>query len=364
MIRGEGSYYTPISVDGQVVEKHVDAIQVSRDDSRPRVAVTYTLSNPYDHPVVVPIQSGLTLLYEYQQEKETRKPELHVVPATVTRPGDDELLYVAEEVGTAYGTTAVQRQHLGTGIPNYRHPIAISITLAPGDSVELEATALIPVQVEKMILVDAMVGPELPYGIYPQLLEHPSSRGRVPPPLRIYQGAFFHDDPPYVEIPTAGPSTRGPRGLPRWLNPVRFARLQEALRQTGRVWSWAVTVGAVLLSASLVLRLVRAGLTGTIAVDVTRTVLFALLGAGTIKGWRTARIAFAALLGASGVLGLLQVALAIVTLPISPSVLLTQRAIVPMLFVAGSSILMLSAAVRAHTRAQPAGGRSHERADE
>ncbi|MFW5689287.1 MAG: hypothetical protein ACOC1U_06935 [Spirochaetota bacterium] len=359
MMRGEGSYYTPIAANGQVVEKHVESIQVSREDARPRVTVSYSLTNPYDHPIVVPIQSGLTLLYEFQQQGADRKPELHVVPATVTRHANGELLYVADEAGTVFGTTAIQRQHLGTGIPNYRHPVAISITLVPGDVIELEASASIPPQVEKMILVDAMVGPEQPYGIYPQLLEHPSSEGRVPPPLRVYKGASFQPDPPYVRMPTLKPEDRPAVRLPRWISSVQFARLQAALRHVGRMWAYAVTATAVILGVSLVVRLLLAGMADRIMLDLVRTLAFAALGVYTIRGSGAARIAFTALLAASGVLGLVQVASAIVSGPLPPLVLLTQAAIIPILFVA-CALALVSPSVRAHTRGS-AGGHSHER---
>ena len=377
MLRGAGSYYTPISTDGQVVEKHVDSIQVSREETSPRIVVSYTLTNPYDHPVVVPIQSGLTLLYEYQdreadgdgdgneEESSERKPELHVVPATVTRHEDDEVLYVADEPSAVFGTTAIQRQHLGTGIPNYRHPVAISITLVPGDSIELQATAHLPPQVARMILVDTMVGPEQPYGLYPQLLEHPSSEGRIPPPLRVYKGASFQTDPPYVKLPANDEPAQRQKPLPRWLNPRRFARLQEVLRHSGRMWSYAVTIGAVLLSASLVLRLVLAGLPERITVDAVRTVAFALLGAGTVAGSRTSRIMFVLALAASGLVGLVRVVVAVTAGSLEASILLTGATSIPILYLVGAAILLVSPAVRAHTTKQwaphgRAGKRHHD----
>ena len=351
VLRGAGWYYTPISIDGQVVEKRVDAITVSREQPKPRVTVRYTLTNPYDHPVSIPIQSGLTLLYEYSQTGEAaRGPELHVVPASVTRPGSGELLYAAEEPGSGFGTTAVQRQHLGTGIPNYRHPITESITAVPGDSLVLEAAAEIPTMVERMILVDAMVGPERPYGIYPQLLDHPTSRGRVPPPLRVYEGAVFTPDPPHVRIRRPpDPAARRLSRLPGWIGPGRYERLRRLFGHPGRVWCCAVGVAAVLLALSDVTRWVIAGATEAALVESARTVIFVLLTVGIARGNRLFRLGFSVALASSAAGGLVQTCVAIVRALAPATILLTEAALIPILYGIGASILLFSRSVRSHT---------------
>jgi len=362
MLRGEGWYYTPISVDGQVVRKHVESILVSREDERPSVTVTYTLTNPYDHPVTVPIQSGLTMLYQYaQSDDDPKDPELHVVPATVTRHGNGELLYVAEGSGSVLGTAAIQRRHLGTGIPNYRHPVAVNVTLVPGDSVELEASASLPVRVQRMILVDAMVGPEQPYGIYPQLVERTDNETPNPPPLRVYEGASFRENPPHVRMPApTEDSGARTRRLPRWVDPVRFARLQAALRQHGKLWSYAIGGGAIFLAGSLLLRSILADLPERIVLDTVRLVLFTGLTALLIRRSIVARVAFAAALGISGLLDLLPLALAVITGDLPPAVLSTEYALIPMAFLAGAALLLALPPVRAFTagRAKPRGGAS------
>ena len=351
MVRGNRSYYTPISADGQVVEKRVDSIEVSRDDDTPLVAVSYTLSNPYTHPVTVPIQSGLTMLYQYSQtDDDPRDPELHVVPATVTRHSNGELLYVANESDAVFGTTVIQRRHLGTGIPNYRHPVAVRITLVPGDSVELEARATIPARVQRMILVDAMVGPDQPYGIYPQLLQHPTNEDRVPPPLRLYQGASFRNDPPHVEMPPRN-RRQHPRAirLPRWLSPDRFEQLQRALQQTGRLWSYAIGIAAVLLSLSVAVRMILSGLTTAAVAEGARAAGFALLAAGTIRRHRMARHAFVGALAVSALEGLARLAIAIVREIVTARSLLTEAAFIPILYLAGAALLLWLPSGRAHT---------------
>ncbi|MFW6292446.1 MAG: hypothetical protein ACOC7V_08980 [Spirochaetota bacterium] len=351
MRRGERWYYTPISVDGQVVRKHVDSILVSREEARATVTVTYTLTNPYDHPVAVPIQSGLTMLYQYaQSDDDPKEPELHVVPATVTRHGNGELLYVAEGSGAVLGTTAIQRQHLGTGIPNYRHPVAVNVTLVPGDSVELEARASLPARVQRMILVDAMVGPGQPYGIYPQLVERPDHEVQTPPPLRVYEGASFRDDPPHVRMPApAGDSGERARRLPRWVDPVRFARLQATLRQHGKLWSYAVGGSAILLAASLLLRSALANVPNRIVVDAVRLALFAGLTVGLVRRSTLARVSLAAALAVSGVLDLVPLVHAVIVGALPPAALLTGYTLIPLLFLGGATLLLALPPVRAYT---------------
>lgn len=351
MLRGEGWYYTPISADGQVVRKHVESILVSREDERPTVTVTYTLTNPYDHPVTVPIQSGLTMLYQYaQSDDDPRDPELHIVPATVTRHGNGELLYVAEGSGAVLGTTAIQRQHLGTGIPNYRHPVAVNVTLVPGDSVELEATASLPARVQRMILVDAMVGPGRPYGIYPQLVERPDNGEETPPPLRVYEGASFREDPPHVRMPApSGEARERSRRLPRWVDPVRFARLQATLRQHGKLWSYAIGAGAIVLAASLLLRSILASLSDRVVIDAVRLALFAGLTAGLVRRSTVARVSFAAALAVSGVLDLIPIVHAVTAGELPAAVLATGYALIPLLFLAGATLLLSLPPVRAYT---------------
>lgn len=358
MLRGEGWYYTPISVDGQVVRKHVDSILVSREGDGPTVTVTYTLTNPYDHSVIVPIQSGLTMLYEYaQSDDDPKAPELHVVPATVTRHANGELLYVAQGSGSVLGTTAIQRQHLGTGIPNYRHPVAVNVTLVPGDSVELEASASLPARVQRMILVDAMVGPEQPYGIYPQLVERPDNETQTPPPLRVYEGASFREDPPHVRMPPPSEGSRGrSRRLPRWVDPVRFARLQATLRQHGKLWAYAIGGGAILLALSLLLRSILASLPDRIVLDAVRLLLFGGLTVGLVRRSSLARVSLAATLGVSGVLDLLPVVHAVIAGALPPEALWSAYALIPILFLGGAALLLALAPVRAYTAG---GARSH-----
>ncbi len=350
MLRGEGSYYTPISVDGQVVEKRVESIEVSHEQPGAIVVVQYSLSNPYDHPVSVPIQSGLTMLYQFTQiEDGQRDPELHVVPATVSH-SNGEILYSADEPIDIYGATAIQRQHLGTGIPNYRHPVAASVTLVPGDSVTIEATARLPERVERMILVDVMAGPDRPYGIYPQLIEHPSSRNRVPPALRVYEGASFNTNPPSVHMPpTPQQEASGAGRLPRWIAPERFARLQTALRHSGRLWICAVGIGAVALSLSMVLQSLLAGATDHLVVDGARFALAGILTVGLAHGSRIARYAMTVLLAASGIWGLFQVGTLIATGALPANSLLTEAAMIPILLLTGAWLLARSPAIRAFT---------------
>ncbi len=349
MFRGEGSYYTPISADGQVVEKRVESIEVMRDAPGPQIIVRYTLTNPYDHTVSVPIQSGLTLLYQYSQsDDDLRDPELHVVPATVSSSGG-EVIYVADEPGGVFGATAIQRQHLGTGVPNYRYPIAANVTLVPGDSVLIEARAGVPDRVRRMILVDAMVGPDRPYGIYPQLLESDSSTSRVPPPLRIYPGASFHPDPPHVQMPLPDRAERRTPRLPRWISPERYARLQQALRHDGRLWSLSVGLSAVLLSLSLVIRTAGGGVTSSLVTHTVQLIVFALLTVGLMRRVQAARIAMALVLSVAGIAALTQVAVAIASAAAPPGLLLTEATLIPILYLSGAGILVRSAAVRAFT---------------
>ena len=350
MLRGEGSYYTPISVDGQVVEKRVESIEVSHEPPGATVAVHYTLTNPYDHPVSVPIQSGLTMLYQFSfGEDGQRDPELHVVPATVSH-SNGEILYSADEPIDIFGATAIQRQHLGTGIPNYRHPVAVNVTLVPGDSVTIEAMARVPDRVERMILVDVMAGPDRPYGIYPQLIEHPSSRNRVPPALRIYEGASFSNDPPSVHMPP--PSHYEPDRtdrLPQWIAPERFARFQAVLRQTGRLWSCAVGTGSIVLLLSMILRSLIAGTTEYLVIDTVRVALAGILTIGLAHGSRVARFAMALLLAASGMWGLLRVGIPVATGALQVDAILTEAAMIPILFLTGAGILLGSPSIRAFT---------------
>ncbi|MFW6313917.1 MAG: hypothetical protein ACOC2N_08535 [Spirochaetota bacterium] len=354
-MRGQGWYYTPISVEGQVVEKRVETIEVTRAEPDPAVSVRYTLTNPYSHPMSVPVQSGLILLYQYAQENdegETRDPELHVVPATVTRVETGELLYTADEPGPVFGTTAIQRRHLTTGVPNYRHPITVEQLMVPGDTLMLQATASVPGRVERMILVDTMVGPDRRYGIYPQLLEDPSSEGRVPPPLRVYEGAVFEPEPPRVRIPRGTPEkSRRPASLPRWITAERFARLQRILRQTGKMWCTAVGVGAVLLSLSVALRWFIVGFTDSMLIELARTAIFGALTAGVIRGNHHFRLGLTILLALSAVSGLAQVALTIVHAEAPATILLTEAGLIPILYAVGSSILWWAPSVRAHAGA-------------
>ncbi|MFW5716119.1 MAG: hypothetical protein ACOC0E_01600 [Spirochaetota bacterium] len=362
MIRGQGSYYTPISSNGLVVEKTVESINVSRGDGNSTVSVTYRLGNPYDHPVATPVQSALTMLFQYSQtDDEPREPELHVVPATVRRRPEGELLYTDSGADAMLGTTAIQRQHLGTGIPNYRHPVAVNLTLVPGDSITIQATAKVPSRVQRMILVDAMVGPDQPYGIYPQLLRHPANTGRTPPPLRVYEGASFEPDPPYVEL--SGITASTPRHLPklpRWIRPPRFAGLQRAFRRAGGAWAYAITIGAVLLSLSIVVRTAVIGATDQMVAEIVRSAVFGVLGAGTILGVSAARKAFALVLAVSGLLGAAQIAVAVAQGALPPSALLTDALLIPILYLGGAAILMWSRTVREHTGDGPDEDDEHE----
>ena len=350
MLRGEGSYYTPISIDGQVVEKRVESIEVSHESPGPTVAVQYTLTNPYDHPVSVPIQSGLTMLYQYSHGGDgQRDPELHVVPATVSH-SSGEILYSADEPIDIFGVTAIQRQHLGTGIPNYHHPVAVNVTLVPGDSVMIEAMARVPERVERIILVDTMAGPDRPYGIYPQLIEHPSSSDQVPPALRIYEGASFTSDPPSVRMPPPPRQEPDPAGrLPRWIAPERYAWLQAVLRQTGRSWSYAVGAASIVLSLSMMLRSLPAGTADLLVVDTARVALAGILTVGLAHGSRVARYAMALLLAASGVWGLAQVGIPVATGALEANAILTESAMIPILFLIGAGFLLGSPSIRAFT---------------
>ena len=358
MLRGEGSYYTPISADGQVVEKRVESIEVTRDSPGPAIVVRYSLTNPYDHTVSVPIQSGLTMLYQYaQSDDDLRDPELHVVPATVSS-SSGEVIYVADEPLGAFGATAIQRQHLGTGVPNYRHPVAVNVTLVPGDSVLIEARAEVPEKVRRMILVDAMVGPDRPYGIYPQLLEPSSNTDRVPPPLRIYPGASFHSDPPHVQMPQPDleerRTARSPAArLPRWISPERYARLQQALRHDGRLWSLSIGLSAILLSLSMLFRSAGTDLTRSL-VHGAQGLVFAALTVGLLRRMRVARIALAVLLGVTGVAAAVEVVAAVLaaaTLAGDAQIgaLLTESTLIPILYLSGAAILVRSPAIRAYT---------------
>ncbi len=353
MLRGEGSYYTPISADGQVVEKRVESIEVTRDPPGPAVIVRYSLTNPYDHTVSVPIQSGLTMIYQYaQSDDDLRDPELHVVPATVSSSGG-EVIYVADEPGGVFGATAIQRQHLGTGVPNYRHPVSVNVTLVPGDSVVIEARAQVPDKVRRMILVDAMVGPDRPYGIYPQLLEPSLSTDHVPPPLRIYQGASFHPDPPHVQMPLPDPEERRTAQspavrLPRWISPERYARLQQALRHDGRLWSLSIGLSAILLSLSMLVRSTGTDIASLLVYGVLSLVLV-LLTAGLLRRMRIARLAMAVVLSVTGIGTLAEVVAAVLAGQADVSVLLTEAAFIPILYLSGVAMLLRSPAIRAYT---------------
>jgi len=358
-MRGQGSYYTPISIEGQLVEKRVEAIDVTRAEPGPAVSVRYTLTNPYVQPITVPVQSGLILLYQYTQkddEEKPRDPELHVVPATVRRADNDELIYTANEPGPVFGTTAIQRRHLSTGLPNYRHPITVEQIMVPGDTLTVQATASVPGQVDRMILVDTMVGPDRRYGIYPQLLEDPSNEGRVPPPLRVYEGSEFEPDPPRVRLARGQGNPRGtearvgrPAALPRWITPERFARLQRILSQTGKLWCVAIGIGAVLLSLSVALRWFIAGDTESMLVELVRVAIFGGLTVGVVRGNHYFRLGLTILLAASAAMGLTEVALAIVHSIVPATVLLTEAGLIPILYAVGSAILWWAPSIRAHT---------------
>jgi len=334
------------------VEKRVDAIDVIRADSGPTVSVCYTLTNPYVHPITVPVQSGLILLYQYTQddeEDEPRNPELHVVPATVRRKDNDELIYIANEPGPVFGTTAIQRRHLSTGVPNYRHPITVEQLMVPGDTLTVQATASVPGQVDRMILVDTMVGPDRRYGIYPQLLEDPSSEGRVPPPLRVYEGAEFEPDPPRVRLARGvGRKARLPAAFSRWITPERFARLQRLLSETGRLWCIAIGTGAALLSLSVALRWFIVGFTDSMLIELARTALFGALTVGSARGNTYFHLGLTILLAASAAMGIAQPAIAIVHAEMPATILLTEAGLIPILYAVGSAILWRSPSIRAH----------------
>ncbi len=361
-MRGQGWYYTPISIEGQVVEKRVEAIEVTRAEPGPAVSVRYTLTNPYLHPITVPVQSGLILLYQYAQEdgeEGGRDPELHVVPATVRRVDNEDLIYAADEPGPIFGTTAIQRRHLSTGVPNYRHPITVEQIMVPGDTLTVQAVASVPGQVDRMILVDTMVGPDRQYGIYPQLLEDPTSEKRVPPPLRVYEGSEFEPRPPRVRIPRGGPEKTGRSpAIPRWITPERFARLQRILRQTGKMWCIAIGVAAALLSLSIALRWFIVGYTDSMLIELVRTAIFAALTVGVAHGNHHVRLGLTILLAASAATGLAQVALAIVHAEAPMTILLTEAGLIPILYAVGSAILWWAPSIRAH-----AGGRSDTTSD-
>jgi hypothetical protein len=224
------------------------------------------------------------------------------------------------------------------------------MTLVPGDSIELEAIARIPLRVQRMILVDAMVGPDQPYGIYPQLLEHPSNEGRTPPALRVYKGASFQNNPPHIQMPTAGRErTQRPRRLPSWIKAPRFAALQRLLRRSGKLWAYGIAIGATLLSLSVLLRVAIQGSMDLVVTEGVRTLVFAVLGFGTIVGAAAARRSFALVLGVSGLLGLVQIAVGVIGGTLPSSVLLTEAVMIPILYLGAAGVLALSRTLRAHT---------------
>jgi hypothetical protein len=350
MLSDDRSYYTPITIEGQVVEKRIESIAVARDEPSPTVTVRYTLANPYRHPISVPIQSGITLLYQYAQKSDdTKEPELHVVPATVTNLANGELLYSADEHGPTFGTATIQRRHLGTGIPNYLHPITVSVTLVPGDLRAVQAVARIPSTVERMILVDAMVGPDRRYGIYPHLIKDASNERRVPPPLRVYEGALFENDPPRLRFREASPNETPKPGVARWLDPARSERLQRFLREPGRMWCYAVGAGSTLLSLSVATRWFIVGADRAALGEVARTAVFAALAVGLVRGNRYARTGYAFSLAASAAVGLTQVAIALATGIAPATVLLTEATMIPILYAGAAAVLIRSPSVRRFT---------------
>jgi hypothetical protein len=356
---------------GQVVEKRILSVEVVRggapgefeveetdEAGRPELAVVYELTNPYRFPVPVPIQSGLSVLYQYGSRGESgRKPELHVVPSTVTDHSHGELVYLADDGATAAGTAAVQRYHLGTGVPNYRHALAVNRTLVPGASLTIEARAPIPDRVERLILVDAMAGPDRPYGLYPQLLDDEKKPEQSPPPIRLYEGALFEADPPRIHIrpPEPGRPSRRQRQkredrLPRWLTPERYAQLQTVLGNAGRLQILAIAIAAGVLALSMLARYAIVGHRIGMFVEAGRVIAFGLLAAGLLGGIRAARWLFAGALAFSGLFALANVLSLLLRGALDPRLLLTELTLIPILYLVGSAVIALSPAVRAVAR--------------
>lgn len=357
------AYYMPISAEGQVIEKQIVSVRVTRerDESEvedpvpeaPELRVVYTLTNPYAHPVPVPIQSGLTILYQYAKSaRGQQKPELHVVPSTVTDQSHGEILYLADDAATAAGTAAVQRYHLGTGVPNYRHALAVSRTLVPGATLTIEAHAQIPERVERMILVDTMVGPDRPYGIYPQLLDEEKNPDQTPPPIRLYEGALFQDDPPHVQLPRRIGDERARRGprLPRWLTAERYSQLRTVFGNAARQRVVAVSVIATILSTSMLVRYAILGQTIPIVVEGVRIALIGAFAGLLVRGVRAARWILAGILGASGLFSMGQMLSLVVRGTLEPAFLLTELTLIPMLYLLCSGVIAISPAIRSLTR--------------
>ena len=362
---GLGSaYFTPISPLGHVVEKRVLAVDVEKDRSESEepslseLRVVYELTNPYAYPVPVPIQSGLALLYQFGDRGDRgRKPELHVVPSTVTDQSHGELLYVADDTAGAVGTAAVQRLHVGTGVPNYRHALAVNRTLVPGSTLRIEARASVPDGVNRMILVDAMVGPDRPYGLYPQLLDDEAEENQIPPAIRVYDGAEFDEEQPRVRLPDVAPAGglgTGPaeRGgfLPRWISRERFDQLRRALSNQGMRQLLFCAATGVLLSSSMLARYAIAGNQQPVMVEAGRIVAIIVLSLLLGGGLRGSRWVLGAAYLLSGLFSLVQVLSLVLDGAIDPVFLLTEVTVIPILYVMCSAIILLSPAVRALTQ--------------
>ncbi len=356
-------YFTPISPAGQVVQKRILSIDVKREqdddatNGASELCVVYEIANPYKHPVSVTIQSGLALLYQFGAgTKEKKKPELHVVPSTVTDRSKGEILYVADETANAVGTAGVQRIHVGTGIPNYGNAIAVNRTLVPGSSLKVEARTAVPTGVERMILVDAMVDSDRPYGLYPQLLDSEDEATAVPPPIRVYKGANFDANTQRIRL--AGLESlaridgrRGQRSEPD--SSSRAKRLYDYLTKIRRrVANRGVrqlllcTATGVLLATSMFARYALAGLNQAMIVEAGRIAAIVVLALLTAAGVRGARITLAVAFLLSGLFALIQVVTLVIQGSVGSSILLTEATAIPTLYVLCSAIVTLSAPIR------------------
>ena len=137
--------------------------------------------------------------------------------------------------------------------------------------------------------------------------------------------------------------------LPSWLNPARFARLQNVLRDAGRLWVYTVGIGSTLLSLSVALRWFIVGLDTAALAEAARAAGFVALTVGSARGNRYVRLVFALALAASAGIGLIQVALALASGAVPYVVLLTEATMIPILYAGGALVLSRAPSVRAFT---------------